>query len=162
MNEERYVNQQAVTIHKRSRSQVLAIGVKDNHEAMRALSGSGYKMYTYLCENKNNTSLLLSPIIFETATGLSKNSYLSAKKELAEKGYLIPKENGDFDFYNSPEMNPVIQKARAEEKAREKEIRRQQSLERARKLLEEEERRQREIESGILQNPFFPPNWEDD
>ena len=129
---------------------------------MRALSGSGYKLYTYLCENKNNTSLLLSPIIFETATGLSKNSYLSAKKELAEKGYLIPKENGDFDFYNSPEMNPVIQKAKAEEKAREKEIRRQQSLERARKLLEEEERRQREIESGILQNPFFPPNWEDD
>ena len=59
-------------------------------------------------------------------------------------------------------MNPVIQKARAEEKAREKEIRRQQSLERARKLIEEEERRQREIESGILQNPFFPPNWEDD
>lgn len=162
MNEERYYNQQAVTIHKKSRSQQLIIGVKENHEAMRALSGSGYKMYTYLCENKNDTNLLLSPIVFEIATGLSKNSYLSAKKELVEKGYLIPREDGDFDFYNCPEMNPVIVKAQEEQKAREKEIRRQQSLERARKLLEEEEQRQREIESGILQNPFFPPNWEDD
>ena len=31
MNEERYVNQQAVTIHKRSRAQMLSIGVEDNH-----------------------------------------------------------------------------------------------------------------------------------
>lgn len=162
MNEERFTNQQAVTIHKKSRGATLSIGVKDNHKAMRTLSGSAYKMYTYLCENKNDTQLLLSPYFFNLATGLSKTSYLSAKKELVEKGYLIPKENGDFDFYNCPEMNPVIVKAQEEQKAREKELRYQQSLERARKLLEEEEKRQREIESGILQNPFFPPNWEDE
>lgn len=96
----RFPNQQTVTVHKYIESSYVTIGAEANHVAMRALSGGAYKLYVYLCENKDEYIKYLSYADFHEATGLSKTTYVAAKKELVDKGYLVQNENGDYDFYN--------------------------------------------------------------
>ena len=101
----RYPNQQAVTVHKKNshdKSGYFMLDKSKNNKAMRDLSDVAYKMYVYLCQYQNNTTNLLSCAEFTKITGLSKASYVSAKKELLKKYYLIQREDGDYDFYNYP------------------------------------------------------------
>lgn len=103
--EVRYINQQAVYIHKElshRKEYYFTLDRLKNNAAMRKLSGSAYKMYVYLCQNRNDTSVLISSTKFCEDSGLSPRSYVLAKQELVEQRYLVLREDGDYDFYNYP------------------------------------------------------------
>ena len=59
---------------------------------MRALNGSAYKLWSYLGHNQNEHEFGLSMEDVCRQTGISKNSYHRAVKELIEKGYLVEVE----------------------------------------------------------------------
>lgn len=106
----RYVNQQSVYIHKtvsHKKQYYFNMDISKCNEAMRKLSGSAYKMYVYLCQNRDGQNILISGKSFCKATGLSDRSYILAKRELIEKHYLHLREDGDFDFYNYPFKIPT-------------------------------------------------------
>lgn len=96
----RYPNQKTVQIHKYLSTSYMTMSQEDNHVAMCSLSGSAYKLYVYLCENKDGYIKYLSYADFHEATGLSKPTYVTAKKELIKHGYLVEREDGDYDFYS--------------------------------------------------------------
>lgn len=101
----RYTNQQAAHIHKEighQKEDYFTLDIRKSYAAMRNLSGVAYKMYIYLCQNKNNSTILLSGSKFSKISGASARSYVLAKQELVEKRYLMLREDGDYDFYNSP------------------------------------------------------------
>lgn len=101
----RYPNQQMVYIHKKishKKNFYFNLDTSKTLEAMRKLTGTGFKMYIYLCQNINGHTIYFSGNDFCKATGLSSRTYILAKKELIEKHYLILREDGDFDFYNAP------------------------------------------------------------
>lgn len=103
--ETRHINQQAAYIHKElshNKKLYFTLDVKRSNYAMRNLSGSAYKMYIYLCQNRNNAFIFLSSSKFCETSGLSPRSYVLAKQELVKKRYLVLREDGDYDFYNHP------------------------------------------------------------
>jgi hypothetical protein len=103
--ETRYINQQAAHIHKEighKKEDYFSLDIRKSYAAMRNLSGVAYKMYIYLCQNRNNSTILLSGSKFSKISGASSRSYVLAKQELVEKRYLMPREDGDYDFYNTP------------------------------------------------------------
>ena len=106
-NDERYINQKAVTVHKSNshdKGKYFTLDIKKNNRAMRDLSSAAYKMYIYLCQFQTETTHLLSCAKFMKDTGLSEPSYRSAKKELLLHHYMNKREDGDYDFYNYPHV----------------------------------------------------------
>ena len=100
-----YPGQSTVTYHKQighKKSEYFTLDIRKNNTAMQKLSGTAYKMYVYLCEHLNGDTYLISAALFSEATGVSERSYQSAKNELIENKYLVPREDGDYDFYNYP------------------------------------------------------------
>ena len=103
--EGRFINQKSVTIHKKlshTRNKYFTVNKEPNHTAMQNLSGTAYKMYIYLCENRDGFAFLLSNQRFSLATGVSTRMYQSAKQELLEKNYLQENADGDYEFYADP------------------------------------------------------------
>ena len=99
----RYVNQKAVTVHKKlghNKGDYFTLDVKHNNKAMRELRSIAYKMYVYLCEFQSESTQLISSSKFIKATGASDRSYQHAKQELIKRRYLIERPDGDYDFYN--------------------------------------------------------------
>ena len=123
----RYYAQQAVITHKtisHNKEQYFTLDIKKNREAMRKLTPSAYIMYVYLNEIQNEKIRLLSCSKFMKDTGFSEPSYRKSKKELIDKGYLIKREDGDFDFYNYPfklptkeeqVINDIVEKIKSEQ-----------------------------------------------
>lgn len=107
---ERYINQQTVTIHKQPISQCpqfITMNIQSSRKAMRSLSGCAYKIYVFLCENKDNYQFPLSKKIISSELGISERSYTNAKKELIEKGYLVKNESNNLDFYDEPKRQKL-------------------------------------------------------
>lgn len=99
----RYPDQQAVFIHKytgHKREQYFTIDKLRCNKAMRVLNGNAFKLYIYLCQNRDGSTILLSGKKFGEVLGIPKRSYILAKQELIKKRYLIEREDGDYDFYN--------------------------------------------------------------
>ena len=98
MNEQ-YTAPQSITIHKTPlTSQFLTIDIQANRNAMRTLSGCAYKIYIYLCENKDAYTFAPSKQTICTAIGISPRSYTNAKNELIQKGYMTPTQDGNLIF----------------------------------------------------------------
>ena len=99
----RYPDQQAVFIHKYTghrRDQYFTMDKLRCNKAMRVLNGNAFKLYVYLCQNNDNSKIILSGKKFGEVLGVPKRSYIIAKQELIKKRYLIQREDGDYDFYN--------------------------------------------------------------
>lgn len=81
-------------------------------EAAFSLQEKGsFKLYIYLAKNQNNYKFALSSSHFMEWSGLSKQAYDTAVKELIAKGYLVPIDGKKqwYNFYervNSPALNP--------------------------------------------------------
>lgn len=108
----RYPNQLMAYIHKKighNKTDRFSLDVKTTNAAMRNLSSVAFKMYIYLCENPDNTNILLSGSRFSKTSGANDRSYSIAKQELLKKHYLILREDGDYDFYNYPYYAPTEQ-----------------------------------------------------
>lgn len=104
----RYINQQAVYIHKEishTKKDYYTLDVRRTNNAMHNLSGTAFKLYIYLNQNPNNKSILLSTARFCELSGMSPRSCVLAKQELTKKRYLVLREDGDYDFYNHPYRN---------------------------------------------------------
>lgn len=96
----RYVNQKVVHTHKYLEPNYMIVGIEMNRNAMRQLTGGAYKLYMYLSENKDEYIKYLSFADVRQATGMSKKTYIKAKQELIKAGYLVEREDGDYEFYN--------------------------------------------------------------
>lgn len=70
-------------------------------QAMKELSESGYKLYSYLSKNLNGYEFDLSRADTCNYTGISSKSYDRAVQELINKRFLIPcpGRSNHFDFY---------------------------------------------------------------
>lgn len=58
--------------------------------AMYNLKGNAFKLYCYLCDNKNQWEMDLYPCDFQRVANVSADTYRSAFNQLVVKGYLRP------------------------------------------------------------------------
>lgn len=58
--------------------------------AMYNLKGNAFKLYCYLCDNKNQWEMDLYPCDFQRVANVSADTYRSAFNQLVENGYLRP------------------------------------------------------------------------
>ena len=57
--------------------------------AMKNLSHGGFRLWVYLCRNKDGFEFGLSGAAVKEVTGISKTTYQNAVQELLNKGYLV-------------------------------------------------------------------------
>lgn len=87
----RYPNQKVIRIEKAPIGKgdyYLRIRKDRLRDAARKLKAGAFKLYIYLCDNKDGFSLCLSQVAVERDFGIKKNQYYGAIKELVELGYL--------------------------------------------------------------------------
>ena len=65
------------------------ISNKSFFQAMYVLKGNAFKLYCYLCDNKDGITMDLYGCDFCRVANLSNDTYLKAFKELEKQGYLI-------------------------------------------------------------------------
>ena len=68
-------------------------------EAMRLLSGNGFKLYMYLLSWEGKGVYDFSPAGIAKETKMSDEGARKARNELVEKGFLIPMDNGHLEFF---------------------------------------------------------------
>lgn len=98
-----YPNQRIIYIERISDSlkkDFFKIGNKQLTKAASDLGGNAFKLYIYLCDNKNGFKLELSSRDFEKWSATSHSTYDRAFNELKEKQYLIkaPNKNNIYLF----------------------------------------------------------------
>lgn len=71
----------------------------DYQRASKELNGSEFKLYVYLCDNKDGYHLALSGKAVQDAIGLTINTYQAAVKGLIKAGYLKHKSGNLYEFY---------------------------------------------------------------
>lgn len=69
------------------------------YNAMRTLTGGGYKLWSYFIDNKNDRSFGLSHKSVGKLTGISKSTYDRAVKELIDNGYLIRYKDTNYYYF---------------------------------------------------------------
>ena len=98
-----YPNQKVLHINKPNyENAYLSVGINEWIEASKNLKPITFKIYLYLCGNKNGLDLVLSRQNVINKLGISKNSYINGIDELKEKGYIIHKQGNIYDFYTTP------------------------------------------------------------
>ncbi len=70
------------------RKEYFKISNKNLRLAMYNLKGNAFKLYCYLCDNEDGWDFDLYPCDFQRVANVSHDTYLSAFKQLEEKGYL--------------------------------------------------------------------------
>ena len=68
-------------------------------EAMRLLSGNGYKLYDNLLMWDGVKVYDFSPAGIAKETGMSDEGARRAKRELQEKGFIITNDDGKLEFF---------------------------------------------------------------
>ena len=81
---------QIIVARERPKPPFTSIEESDMFNAMQSLSGSAFKLYMYMCSNKDGFQFALSPTAVKRKTGVSRNSYDRAVKSMLDAGYLIP------------------------------------------------------------------------
>ena len=101
-------NQRYIVTHKpmSTAGDFTYIRLSRTRQAMAVLSPSAFMMYMYFSLNADKYEYWLWKTSFLENTGLSKNTYYSAFKELQTLGYLVPRAHSKhvFDFYDSPHL----------------------------------------------------------
>ncbi len=67
-------------------------------KAAELLNGNAFKLWIYLIRWYNKGFVYFSPAALNSCMGLKKSSIQDSRKELEQKGFLIPQENGDYIF----------------------------------------------------------------
>lgn len=100
-----YPNQKVVHINKPTKysDSYLSVGNEQWQKACLDMNYTEFKLYLYLCGNKDGFDLALSRKDVMNCLGVSKNTYLRAVEGLAEKGYIVPKKGNVYDFFECPE-----------------------------------------------------------
>lgn len=100
-------NQKIVTVVKGQANKAnpySMINLEADKKAMKLLSPYGFLLFNYIRNNQNNYCFGLSRKDFCEKTGVSRNSYLKAAKELEENGYLVKRTSNSnrYTFYENP------------------------------------------------------------
>ena len=100
-------NQKIVTVVKTQANKTnpySMINLEADEKAMKLLSPYGFLLFNYIRNNQNNYCFGLSRKDFCEKTGVSRNSYLKAVKELEENSYLIKRTSNSnrYTFYENP------------------------------------------------------------
>lgn len=107
-----YANQNIITIRRNMPSagdRFVAIKTDVISAAMVNLDGeTAFKLFIYLCDNKNDFNLNFSPSHFCGFAGVSANSARTAFKQLIDKGYLIQKEDNRYEFNEEPQIDEEV------------------------------------------------------
>lgn len=117
-----YPNQKMIRIHKANVEKgtgkarpFLLIYQSNLKEAMKRLSGTGFKAYLMLAANADQYQTNYSPQYISAETGMCLDSARKALKELEEKGFLIVGESSHYDFYEEPQRKKITIKAERKE-----------------------------------------------
>ena len=88
---DKYPNQWEIIV-KRPKARAPYASIEDRFAewAMRDLKGEAFKVWYAQAKSKNDYQFALSPRRIQNITGMSRSTYDSARKQLIEKGYLIP------------------------------------------------------------------------
>ena len=98
-----YPNQKIIHINKGDYTQnYLTVGIGEWIEASKNLKSITFKIYLYLCGNKDGLDLALSRQDVINKLGISLDSYKRAIKELTDKKYIKSKQGNVYDFYTMP------------------------------------------------------------
>lgn len=101
-----YANQKSFIIHREnplnSGKQYLALDTQHLAQASKLLTPVGFKLYLYLCSNKDGYSRDYSPRDFSNIYGVSYDSARKAPQNLIEAGYLVL-AGGEYHFYEEPQ-----------------------------------------------------------
>ena len=104
-------NQRVLTIHKEPTDKAHLYTSNNlaalDEAAYQLQSKAGFKLYMYLAKNQDKYNFALSSSQFVAWAGVGLTAYNSAFKELEEKGYLIPKEEGStiYTFYDKSQLD---------------------------------------------------------
>ena len=117
-----YPNQKMIRIHRASvekgsgKTKPFLFAYQANlKEAMKRLSGTGFKAYLMLVFNTDQYQTAYSPQYIADETGMCLDSARKAMKELTEKGFLLAGEKSHFDFYEEPPQKKISIKAERKE-----------------------------------------------
>ena len=106
-----FPNQRIVTIHREpAKSNFLGIKNENWFAASRDLGATALRLYLYFAANANNFNLALSPIAVQNDICMPQSTYRDQFKKLIEKGYLVPKNDTHFDFYEVPQNDEKTKK----------------------------------------------------
>lgn len=108
-----YENQNTIQIHrnlpqKGTTKPFLTVDTSIIFDAMNALTGTEFKTYMYLLCNANGFYLDFSPQHIGKTTGISRDSARSAFKTMEDKGYIVERKKGSYDFYDIPRPAPQV------------------------------------------------------
>ena len=94
-----YPNQKIIHINKGDYTQnYLTVGIDEWIEASKVLKSNTFKVYLYLCGNKDGLDLALSRQDVINKLGISLDSYKRAIKEITDKKYIKSKQGNVYDF----------------------------------------------------------------
>lgn len=119
----KYANQRNFTINreiptKNTHEAYLTIYCRNLNAAMRDLSGVAFKLYCYLCSNKDGYSFDFSTQDFMNVSGAGSTSAREAVNTLISKGYLVETKHNCYRFYEIPVIaatTPSSNNAKTEE-----------------------------------------------
>ena len=103
-----FPNQKLVYINKpKYESMYLSVGIDEWVEASENLAPNTFKVYLYLCSNKNGYPLALSRQAVKNLLGISGDSYKRAIRELTDKGYITFSHGNVYNFYTVPVVSTM-------------------------------------------------------
>lgn len=98
-------NQKVVKVRREQKGRVYnALNDEAMCQAARALKAGAFKLWCYLCRNKDGYVFALSPADCEERFGIALKQYRGAVEELIEKGYL-ELERGSVYVFNEKLKN---------------------------------------------------------
>ena len=110
----KYFNQNTIIIHRdmpekgKGKDRPFIVAHQDNIvEAMNELDGTSFKVYMLFLFNQNGFVVDYSPQHISNAIGMSRDSARAAIKKMEDKGFLIRRSEGNYDFYEMSRPQPT-------------------------------------------------------
>jgi len=104
----KFANQRTIIIHKekvlKDTERLYLCCYNDNlYKALQELDGSDFKVFIYLCSQKNNFKFDYSPTYLSKKLNLSTNTLKAAFHRLEERGYLVAINDNKtiYNFYEN-------------------------------------------------------------
>ncbi len=73
----------------------------------RDLGPHTLRLYLYLAANKDGYKKALSPAAIKKEIGIPRSTYHDQFHKLVDKGYLIPKSSGTYEFFETPQLDKL-------------------------------------------------------
>lgn len=99
-------NQRHLTIHKKKKDIFVYYSREAMQKATTNLRGNDFMLWVILASNQDSYEFDFSPRAISNEWGMAYDSVKTAFGNLIKKGYIVEKENGKCDFYDTLESVP--------------------------------------------------------